>query len=67
VCLSAADDDDWENDDDDKLKLPGASGAKDEDVWSDEEGHEAHLQEDEAPGARCSGAGAHSSCRSCVP
>ena len=41
-----SDDDDWEAAD---LSLPGA-GAKNEapDTWSDEEGHESHLQEDAA-------------------
>ena len=49
VCSSSAtddSDDDWENDDalDEKLKLP--QEAKKEEVWSDEEGHDAHKKPD---------------------
>ena len=41
----SGDDDDWEAND---LTLPGANDKKDEDAWSDEEGHDAHKAEAEA-------------------
>jgi hypothetical protein len=40
----------WEDSDDDwektELKLPGAGGSKDDETWSDEEGHQALTEEE---------------------